>query len=444
MERQRTIQREVGHAGIGVHTGNRTRLTFKPAPPNHGVKFVRTDTDEPVVIDAVIDNVCDVGDRRAALRGTTIAANGLKIHTVEHVLAALMGFGVDNVVIELDANEPPVGDGSALPFVAMLEEAGVEEQDAPKRWFAPTEPIHFSEDGVTIVVLPADSLRISATICYNRPGLDSQYCSLPIDEETFVNEIAPSRTFCFYHEVEHLTREGLIKGGSLDNAVVIKDDAILSKNGLRFPDEFVRHKILDLMGDLCLLGRPLRAHVVAIRSGHLSHIKLTRLLRERATMTQSTRSPAPGVVHPATGEVFDIGRIMRVLPHRYPFLLVDRIVEIEGNERIVGIKNVTINEPFFSGHFPEHPVMPGVLIIEAMAQVGAILLLNMSGNDGKIAYFASIDKCRFRKPVMPGDRLRLEAVTVAIRSKIAKFKTAAFVGEDKVAEAELMCSLADA
>jgi len=437
MERQKTIQREVSHSGIGVHTGNKARLIFKPAPPNHGVKFVRTDTDEPVVIDALIENVSDV------VRGTTISSNGVKIHTVEHVLAALMGFGIDNLIIEVDANEPPVGDGSSRPFVAMLEAAGIEEQATPKRWFAPTQAIHYCEDGVTLVVLPADVLKISATICYERPGLDSQYCSLPITEETFVKEIAPSRTFCFYHEVEHLMRNGLIKGGSLDNAVVIKDEAVLSKEGLRFPNEFVRHKILDLMGDLFLLGRPLRAHVVAIRSGHLSHIKLTRLLRERVKMTESTGAPTPGVVHPATGEVFDIARIMRVLPHRYPFLLVDRIVELEGNERIVGIKNVTMNEPFFTGHFPEHPVMPGVLIIEAMAQVGAILLLSMSGNDGKIAYFASVDKCRFRKPVVPGDQLRLEARAVAVRAKIAKFKSEAYVGNEKVAEAELMCSLTE-
>ena len=437
MDGQRTIRHEVSHAGIGVHTGNRAQLIFKPAPPNHGVKFVRTDVGEPVVIDALIENVSDV------VRGTTISSNGVKIRTVEHVLAALMGFGIDNLVIELDANEPPVGDGSSLPFVAMLEEAGVEEQPAPKRWFTPSEAVHFSEDGVTLIVLPAGSLTISATISYERPGLDSQYCSLAIDKETFVNEIAPSRTFCFYNDVEHLMRNGLIKGGSLDNAVVIKDESVLSKEGLRFPNEFVRHKILDLMGDLYLLGRPLRAHVVAIRSGHLSHIKLTRLLRERAKMTESTGPATPGVVHPETGEVFDIAQIMRALPHRYPFLLVDRILEIEGNERIVGLKNVTINEPFFTGHFPERPIMPGVLIIEAMAQVGAILLLSMPGNDGKIAYFASVDKCRFRKPVMPGDQLRLEARAVATRSKVAKFKAVAYVGEEKVAEAELMCSLAE-
>ena len=438
MERQRTIRREISHSGIGVHTRNKSRITFKPAPTNHGVKFDRTDTDEPVVIEDVIDNVSDV------VRGTTIASNGVKIHTVEHVLAALMGFGIDNLVVEVNANEPPVGDGSSLPFVAMLEEAGIEEQDAPKRWFAPREPIHFSEDGVTIVVLPSDSLRISATISYERPGLDSQYCSLPITTETFINEVAPSRTFCFYHEVEHLMREGLIKGGSLDNAVVIKDEAVLTKEGLRFPNEFVRHKILDLMGDLYLLGRPLKAHVIAIKSGHVSHIKLTRLLRERVAMTESTRPEAPGVVHPETGEVFDIGRIMRILPHRYPFLLVDRIVELERGRRVVGLKNVTINEPFFAGHFPDRPIMPGVLIVEAMAQVGAILLLTSSGNDGRIVYFASVDKCRFRRPVMPGDQLRIEAEAVAVRGKIAKMKTAAYVGDEKAAEAELMCALADA
>jgi len=438
MDKQRTIQREVSHAGIGVHTGNKARLTFKPAPANHGVKFVRTDTDPPVVIEALIENVSDV------IRGTTISSNGVKIHTVEHVLAALMGFGIDNMIIELDANEPPVGDGSSRPFVAMLEEAGIEEQDAPKRWFEPKGPIHYCEDGVMVIVLPSNTLKISATICYERPGLDSQYCSLPINTETFVEQIASSRTFCFYHEVEHLMRNGLIKGGSLDTAVVIKDESVLSKEGLRFPNEFVRHKMLDLMGDLFLLGRPLRAHVVAIKSGHLSHIKLTRMLREKASMTESTGSPMPAVTHPETGQVFDIGQIMRILPHRYPFLLVDRIIEIEENERIVGLKNVTINEPFFIGHFPEQPVMPGVLIIEAMAQVGAILLLSMSGKQGNIAYFASVDKCRFRKPVQPGDQLRLEAKVIAVRSKIGKLQAAAYVGDDKVAEAEMMCSLSGA
>ncbi len=435
MERQRTIKKEVSRSGIGVHTGNRTSITFKPAPPGHGVRFVAKRFPNEAPIEAVIENVTDI------LRGTTLGRNNVKIHTVEHVLAALMGLGIDNMLVEVEGNEPPVGDGSALPFVEMIQSVGLELQDAAKNVFKPREPVYFSENGVHLIVLPADELSISFTISYNEPGIATQFLSLPINDKTFIKEIAPSRTFCLHDEVEDLVVSGLIKGGSLDNAVVVKGEAVLSKNGLRFEKEFVRHKILDLMGDLFLLGQPLKAHVVAIKSGHDSNIRLTRLLRQKAK--QPARKKAQRASEGVKMEPMDVLQLMSILPHRYPFLLVDKIVEFVPDKRVVGIKNVTINEPFFAGHFPAHPIMPGVLIIEAMAQVAGMIMLTKGENTGKVPYFMSINKVKFRRPVFPGDTLRLEADVMRLRSTTCLLKAGAFVGEDLACEAELMCSLVD-
>lgn len=435
MERQRTIKKEVSHSGIGVHTGNKTSITFKPAPPGHGVRFVAKEFPNEAPIEAVIENVTDI------LRGTTLGRNDVKIHTVEHVLAALMGLGIDNLLVEVQGSEPPVGDGSALPFVEMIQSAGLELQDAPKNAFKLREPVYFSENGVHLIVLPADDLWISFTISYKEPGIATQFLSLPINDETFVMEIAPSRTFCPYDDVEDLIVGGLIKGGSLDNAVVVKGEAVLSKDGLRFEKEFVRHKILDLMGDLFLLGQPLRGHVVAIKSGHRSNIRLTRLLRQKAkeAVAKSPHSSPEDTQLPP----MDVLQLMSILPHRYPFLLVDKIVEFVPDKRVVGIKNVTINEPFFAGHFPGHPIMPGVLVIEAMAQVAGMIMLTKGENIGKVPYFMSINKVKFRRPVFPGDTLRLEADVVRLRSTTCLLKTSAFVEQDLACEAELMCSLVD-
>ena len=281
MEYQKTIKDQARFSGIGVHTGNKASIVFKPAPPDSGVRFYRTDFPGEAPIEAAIENVIDV------VRGTTLACNGIKIHTVEHVLAALMGFGIDNLIIELDANEPPVGDGSSLPFVEMIESVGVETQDSPKKIFKPTEPVYFVENGVMLVVIPSDDFRISYTISYGKQPFDTQYISLYINQENFINDIAPSRTYCFYHDVEALMSSGLIKGGSLDNAVVLMDDAVLSKEGLRFPEEFVRHKVLDLMGDLYLLNYQLKAHIIAVKSGHPNNIKLTKILRDKINNSKS-------------------------------------------------------------------------------------------------------------------------------------------------------------
>jgi UDP-3-O-[3-hydroxymyristoyl] N-acetylglucosamine deacetylase/3-hydroxyacyl-[acyl-carrier-protein] dehydratase len=433
-DRQRTIKKEVSRSGIGVHTGNKTSITFKPAPPGYGVRFLGKEFPTEPPIEAVIENVTDI------LRGTTLGRNNVKIHTVEHVLAALMGLGIDNLLVEVGANEPPVGDGSALPFVEMVQSAGIQLQDAPKNVFKPAEPIYFSENGVHLIVLPADELSISFTISYKEPGINTQFLSLPINDETFVKEIAPSRTFCPYDEVEDLIVTGLIKGGSLDNAVVVKGEAVLSREGLRFEKEFVRHKVLDLMGDLFLLGQPLGAHVVAIKSGHTSNIRLTRLLREKAREAAKASESRSG----GEGDLplpMDIVRLMSLMPHRYPFLLVDKIVEFIPDKKVVGIKNVTINEPFFGGHFPGRPIMPGVLILEAMAQVSGMIMLTKGENTGKTPYFMSINNVKFRKPVFPGDTLRLEADVSRLRSTTCLLKTKAYVGNDLACEAELMCTL---
>jgi len=434
-EPQRTIKKQVTRSGIGVHTGNRTSITFKPAPPGYGVRFLGKEFRAEPPIEAVIENVTDI------LRGTTLGRNNVKIHTVEHVLAALMGLGIDNLLVEVEGNEPPVGDGSALPFVEMIQSAGIELQDAQKNVFKPGEPIYFSENGVHLIILPADELSISFTISYKEPGIDTQFLSLPINDETFVKEIAPSRTFCPYDEVEGLVVNGLIKGGSLDNAVVIKGEVILSKEGLRLEKEFVRHKILDLMGDLFLLGQPLRAHVIAIKSGHASNIRLTRLLREKAKeASKKSCYPSAEGFQP---QAMDVSRLMSILPHRYPFLLVDKVLEFVPDKKVVGVKNVTINEPFFAGHFPGHPVMPGVLILEAMAQVAGMIMLTKGENLGKVPYFMSIDRVKFRRPVFPGDTLRLEAEVIRLRTTTCVLKTKAFVGQNLACEAQLMCTLVE-
>lgn len=433
MENQRTIAKEVSFSGIALHTGNETNIVFKPAPPNAGIKFVRVDLPGKPVINAHIENIADV------IRGTNIKGGETKIYTVEHLLAALLGLGIDNVIIEMNANEPPVGDGSAMQFLTAIKSAGLNVQDAPRRVCSLKETIWVTENGSTIVALPSDKMTVSCTISFNHPEVRAQYITLSIDETVFEKEIAPARTFCFYHEVEQLMDHGLIKGGSLDNAVVIGDDAIFSKEKLRFKDEFVRHKILDLLGDLSLVGVPLKAHIIAIKPGHNLNIRMAKKIYESVIKKEEEmRSFVPIGTDPA----LDVGQIMKILPHRYPFLLVDRIIDMTDNSA-VGIKNVTINEPFFNGHFPGRPVMPGVLIIEAIAQVGGVLMLKKSENARKLAYFMSMENVKFRKVVLPGDQLRLTVELVKARTKTGKVHGEAYVGNDLVAEADLMFSLVD-
>jgi UDP-3-O-[3-hydroxymyristoyl] N-acetylglucosamine deacetylase/3-hydroxyacyl-[acyl-carrier-protein] dehydratase len=430
--KQRTVARQVEITGKGIHTGNESRIVFKPAPPDSGIVFVRVDVVGMPVIPALIDYVSSVE------RGTTLSANGVEVHTVEHVLAAISSMGIDNLIIEIDSNEPPAGDGSSLPFVDILETAGVVELEAKKKVFKPARPFYYSEDGINFLVLPNEELKISFHIDYENPVVGTQFASVVIRGENFKSELAPARTFCFLEDVERLKQRGLIKGGTLENSVVIGTGGILNKEPLRFHNEFVRHKIVDLLGDLCLLGVSLIAHVISSKSGHPSNIELVRRLKN--LMAESGVHSGPG----KKVKSLDIVEIQKILPHRYPFLLVDRILELEEGKRAIGLKNVTHNEFFFQGHFPGHPVMPGVLCIEAMGQVGGVLLMNsVPDPENKVVYFIALDKIKFRKPVRPGDVLKFVLEMMKIRGRICKMRGEAFVDGELVAEAEMVAMIVD-
>ncbi len=465
--KQRTIKSPVSFEGYGLHTGNKTHITFKPAAENYGRCFFRTDVPNSPEIPALVEYV-QQNQAIDSLRGTTLAKDGVHVHTVEHVLAALVGLGIDNVLIELDANEPPIGDGSAMPFVNKLLEAGIREQDADKEYVVIEEPISYSDErrGIEFAALPTDDYRLTMMVDYRNPALGSQHSGLFSMEREFITEFAPARTFCFLHEVEALAEQGLIKGGDLDSAVVIVDrkleqedltrlknlfnidqdvtigdTGILNNKELRFKNEPCRHKLLDLIGDLALAGVNIKAQILAARPGHQSNIEFARMIRNYYKKKQITRKYQDIT---KKGVVFDINAIKRILPHRYPFLLVDQIIEFEPEHRAVGVKNVTANEPFFQGHFPQRPVMPGVLIVEAMAQVGGILLLNEQEDvAGKLVFFLGMDNVRFRKPVQPGDQLIMELDMIKSRRTTFKMTGKAFVRGDLVCEAEMMAAIVD-
>lgn len=436
MPNQRTIERTVSYSGTGLHTGNETTVTFKPAPPGSGVVFFRSDLPGMPSIKADIDNVVDVS------RGTTLGTNGIKILTVEHLLAAVAGLEIDNLYVDIDANEPPVGDGSAQPFVEVLLEAGVVEQDAEREIYVVDEPLILRNGDVTLTVVPDDAFRISFTISFDHKAIGTQYGSFKISQDSFPEEVGGARTFCLLHEVELLQEQGLIKGGSLDNAVVVGDEGILNEN-LRCPDEFVRHKVLDLLGDLFLLGCPIRGHVVAIKSGHAANVAMTKKIRDR--MREEARSSDQGVGSRTPITVFDdtslnIEQIKRVLPHRYPFLLIDKVLSLVPGKTAVAIKNITVNEPYFEGHWPDYPVVPGVLLVEMMAQLAGLMLVQSSAPDHR-AFFLGIDKARFRIPVRPGDQLQVEVEAVRFRTRTGKVRGRIFVGKTLVADADLLFSL---
>ena len=439
--KQRTIRKERAIQGKSLHTGEEVSLTIKPAAPNTGFLFRRTDLYGKPEIKPAAENISDL------VRSTTITNGNAKVHTIEHVLSALVGCGIDNAEIELDASEPPIMDGSSRPFVNLIMEAEPLEQEEDRQFIEITEPVSVTSGNRSIIALPHDGFRVTCTSADDR-GIHTQHLSIDIDPESYVAQIAPARTFTIYEEIEELLKIGKIQGGSLDSAIVIKGDKVLSKEPLRFEDEFVRHKILDIVGDFSLLGKQLKAHIIAVRPGHSLNSQLVSKIIETAAGKKGKASvgktPRKSYVLPEETEL-DIRRVLDVLPHRFPFVLIDRVISMDGETSLTALKNVSVNEPFFPGHFPGHPVMPGVLQLEAMAQAAGILLLRRGSAEGKVAFFMSADKVKFRKPVVPGDQLIIEATLDKIRgNKLATAKVECKVGEQVVSSASLMFSVVDA
>jgi len=429
---QTTVERETSLVGSSLHSGAKVNLTLRPAPANTGYLFCRKDLPDEPTIAAHADHVKQVE------RATTLSEGNIKVQTVEHLLSALRGLGIDNAFIDLDANEPPIGDGSAEVFVKLIERAGKTSLGTPRVTFELKEPVYVTgKDGAYMAALPYDGYKVSCTNA-NHTGKHTQYLSLDINEESYRNGIARARTFVFYEEVEPLMKKGLIQGGSLENAIVIRGDSLLSKEPMRFEDEFVRHKILDILGDLALFPLCFKAHIVAAKPSHGLNVELARAILKNYRKYLSQLMPIENI--PVGEGALDINGLMKLLPHRYPFLMVDRILKFEG-DKAVAIKNVSINEPYFQGHFPSYPVMPGVLQIEAMAQVASILMLRKAENAGKLGFFMSADNVKFRKMVLPGDTLMMHVELTKYRGKIGKAVGHCTVNGEVVSEGELMFAL---
>jgi len=451
MTLQHTIGKSVSLTGTGLHTGVSAKVTLNPAPENHGIRFVRTDVEDKPEIPADIDYVVDLS------RGTTIGKGDVRIYTIEHLMSALAGMEIDNCRVEVDAQEIPVMDGSAISYVERIQSAGIEEQQAEREYINIEESIINFRGDIALALFPLDHFRLTLEIDYNYPALGAQYTTL-FSLQDYAKDFASARTFCFLSEIEKLREQGLIKGGSLDSALVVQDMELTNehieyirklfaykgpifsgKNGflnnteLRYYNEPCRHKALDLIGDLYLLGKPLNAHIIGARTGHAANIAIAKKVREY--VNQQAKRKQATVAQVSYQDILDI------LPHRYPFLLVDKVLEIIPGEYILATKNVSFNDNFFQGHFPGNPIMPGVLQIEAMAQAGAIMgLFGQKGDDGqnKKVLFMGIDNARFRDIVRPGDTLRMELRMLQFRRGVGKFSGKCFVGDKLVCEAELL------
>ncbi len=433
-----TIAQQADVEGIGLHLGEPCRLTFKPAPANQGIVFVRTDLPGSAPIPAL------VGQVTASERRTQLGVEPVSVLTVEHVLAAVSALGIDDVTVAMDGPEPPILDGSAKLFFEALSAAGLAALEGQPDYLMLLEPITIIDGESVYEAYPAAGLELDVTIEFEHPRIGRQSSRISVTRDTFRSELAGARTFGFMKEVEWLRNRGLIKGVSLKNAVVLDESKVLS-GPLRWSDEFVRHKMLDCVGDLALAGAHVQARIVALKPSHRGTVTLVReLVRMGVLKNDNGASGAGPNREEGRKTVYGIEEIMKVLPHRYPFLLVDRILELEENKRIVGIKNVTINEPFFAGHFPGHPVMPGVLIVEAMAQVGGMLLMgSVKDAESKIVYFMSLDNVKFRRPVKPGDQIRFELDVIQIRGMVCKMHGVGKVDGEVVVEADMAAMVRD-
>ena len=459
IEYQHTIKERITVSGVGLHTGQQVNMTFCPAPIDHGYKFKRVDIEGQPVINADCDLVVDVS------RGTTLEYDGARVSTVEHVLAALVGLQVDNVLIEMDGQEAPILDGSSKFFIEAIEKVGIQEQDAERNYFELDTNLVYNdpENKIDMMAVPSDEYKLTVMIDYNSPVLGSQHASIERIQE-FKDQLASSRTFCFLHELEMLLKHDLIKGGDLNNAIVVVDkvvtdeelehlaklfnkpkvevrsEGILNNAELRHQNEPARHKLLDVVGDLALVGRPLKAKITASRPGHAANVEFAKVIKKYIKERKKRDIiPEYDVNKPA---VFDINQIEKTLPHKYPFLLVDKIIEMS-DSHVVGVKNVTFNEPFFQGHFPGNPVMPAVLQLEAMAQVGGILALStVEGPEDYNTYFLMIDKAKFKNKVVPGDTLVIKLELLSpIRRGICEMKGTAYVGNKIASTANLVAQI---
>lgn len=430
VEFQKTIAGEETIKGIGLHTGQETSITFKPAAADSGIRFVRADLPDKPVIEVKAENA----RLEESLFMTALGNGSERMFTVEHVLAACHGLGIDNILLEVSSSEPPICDGSSLEFVAAIKRAGIVTLDKPKNFIEVKEPIWLFEDGLELAVIPSKRLEVTYKIDYDHPAVGIRSASFLITEDIFEKKISPARTFCFLKDVDRLRQQGIIKGGSLENAIVIGEHNFLNEE-LRFDDEIVRHKILDVIGDLTLLGKPIKGHIIAVRSGHAFNIRFVQKVLD--TLNGHITSETPALPLSSID-------IQKILPHRYPFLLIDKVTDIDYSaKRVTAIKNVTSNEHFFNGHFPQEPVMPGVLQIEAMAQAGGILLLTMDENRGKNAYLVGVENARMRQKVVPGDQLVIETTVTRCRQRVGKASSVIRVNGKVVAEADLLFSIGD-
>lgn len=416
-------------------------MTILPAPANSGVRFRRVDLADKPEIEARVENVSETN------RSTTLAKGNVKVHTVEHVLAALAGFGIDNAIVELDANEPPIADGSAREFCKIIREAGISPQAEKREAFVPSEPLEMESGETLMTLFPDDGFKITCTSA-DKKGRFTQFYSTEVTPKTWETELAHARTFCFYEEIELLIKNNLIKGGGLENAVVIRDDAVLTTEPLRYPEEFVRHKMLDIIGDLSLVGKPIRGHLIAVKPSHAANCEFAKLiLTQMNKPIRAAQAFGPPPAEPAGNGaakeisttkqiVMNTEQIMQLLPHRYPMMMIDCITKLE-ETRIEAIKNVTVNEPYFQGHFPGHPIMPGVLQLEAMAQAAGLLMMKFAGTGRQLAYFMAAEDVKWRKPVLPGDVLVIEIELMKTRGKICKAKGVCKVDGEVVSEAQV-------